>query len=147
MWLAGRKVGTFCPFAAPPQQGVMDFFQGWLLTGLASCVGSSSFGELPGPFRFCFLTAILVPKVPLWVFGISVTSPAPELPRNDTRSGAVKADTCPQVPLFSLAPHQTEAPALGWSWVEDVCVTESRPSPGQKCWECLSGFFPSLAPL
>lgn len=84
---------------------------------------------------------ILVPKVALWVFGMSVTSPAPELPSSDTRSGAVKAGTCSQVPLFSLAPHQTEAAALGWGWVEDVCVSESRPSPRQKCWECLSGFF------
>lgn len=147
VWLAGRKAGAFCPFAAPPQQGVMDSFQGWLLTGLvASCVSSSSLEELPGPFQLCFPAAVLVRKVTLWVFGISVTSPAPELPRNDTRSGAVKAGTCPQVPLFSLAPHQMEAAALGWGWVEDVCVTESRPSPRQKCWECLSGFFSSLSP-
>lgn len=83
-------------------------FQGCLLPGLASCMGSFSFGELPGPFQLCFLAAILVPKVALWVFGISMTFPTAELPRNDTLIGAVRAGSCPR-PLFSLVPHY-----MGW---------------------------------
>lgn len=54
VWLAGRKVGVFCPFAAPPQQGVMDSFQSWLLLAwlrksvlpLGSCPDHFSFVSL-----------------------------------------------------------------------------------------------------